>query len=63
MYLGMLLIITGIVIYFGSLSSIFVIPLFVTYINKYQIVPEEVALKEKFGERYTHYSQNVRRWL
>ena len=63
MYIGILLIITGITVYFGALSSIFVIPLFVTYINNYQIAPEEVALQEKFGESYTHYAQNVRRWL
>jgi protein-S-isoprenylcysteine O-methyltransferase Ste14 len=63
MYLGILLIITGIAVYFGALSSIFVVLSFVVFINKYQIVPEEAALQEKFGESYTRYAQNVRRWL
>ena len=63
MYLGLLLIISGIAVYFGALSSIIVILLFVVFINKYQIVPEETALQEKFGESYTHYVQSVRRWL
>ena len=63
MYLGILLVITGIAVYSGALSSIFVVSSFVAFINKYQIVPEEVALQEKFGESYTHYNQNVRRWL
>ncbi len=63
MYLGILLVITGIAVYFGALSSIFVVSSFVIFINKYQIVPEEVALQEKFSESYTHYAQNVRRWL
>ena len=63
MYLGILLVITGIAVYFGALSSVFAVSLFVTFINKYQIVPEEVSLQEKFGESYTHYALNVRRWL
>ena len=63
MYLGILFVITGIAVYFGALSSVFVISPFVAFINKYQIVPEEVALQEKFSENYTRYAQNVRRWL
>lgn len=63
MYLGILLNLLGIVLYFGALSSIVAIWIFVSCMTKYQIVPEEVALQEKFGESYTHYLQNVRRWL
>jgi protein-S-isoprenylcysteine O-methyltransferase Ste14 len=63
MYLGILFVITGIAVYFGALSSVFVISPFVAFINKYQIVLEEVALQEKFSENYTRYAQNVRRWL
>ena len=63
MYLGILLVITGIAVYFGALSGIIVILLFVAFINKYQIVPEEMILQEKFGETYAQYVQNVRRWL
>lgn len=63
MYLGILLIITGMAFYLGALSNIFVVGSFVAFINKYQIVPEEVALQDKFGESYTHYAQNVRRWF
>ena len=63
MYLGILLVITGISVYFVALSGIIVILLFVAFINKYQIVPEEMILQEKFGETYAQYVQNVRRWL
>ncbi|MDO9265071.1 MAG: isoprenylcysteine carboxylmethyltransferase family protein [Desulfosalsimonadaceae bacterium] len=63
MYLGLLLILTGIAVYSGALSNILVLFLFVAFINKYQIIPEEVALQEKFGDSYTHYTRNVRRWL
>jgi protein-S-isoprenylcysteine O-methyltransferase Ste14 len=63
MYLGLLFVIIGIAAFFGALSGFFVVTLFVVYINKYQIVPEELALREKFGESYTKYTQEVRRWL
>lgn len=63
MYLGILLAISGIAVYFGALSSIIVVLSFVAFMNKYQIAPEEAALQEKFGESYTHYLRNVRRWL
>jgi len=63
MYLGILLVIVGVAVYFGALSSIIALAGFVGFINKYQIVPEEIALQNKFGESYSHYLRNVRRWL
>ena len=63
MYFGITLVLSGIAVYFGALSSIFAIVLFVAFISKYQIVPEEIALRIKFGESYEHYVRNVRRWL
>jgi protein-S-isoprenylcysteine O-methyltransferase Ste14 len=38
-------------------------PLFVLYIDRLQIRPEERALSELFGERYDEYRARVRRWL
>jgi len=63
MYLGILLLLTGVAAYLGALSNIVVVLFFVIFINKYQIVPEEISLQQKFGESYTQYAQNVRRWL
>ena len=63
MYLGILLILTGIAVYSGALSNILVLFLFVAFINKYQIIPEETALQDKFGESYSRYTRTVRRWL
>ena len=63
MYLGILLILTGIAVCFGALSNGFVLFLFVAFINKYQIILEETALQDKFGESYSRYTRTVRRWL
>lgn len=40
-----------------------VIPAFVTYLNRFQILPEERALGEKFGPVFDAYKKSVRRWL
>ncbi|QUM75976.1 isoprenylcysteine carboxylmethyltransferase family protein [Moritella sp. 24] len=36
---------------------------FVMYMNRFQIVPEERALKGIFGPEFTQYQAKVRRWL
>lgn len=37
--------------------------LFVAYITRFQIQPEEHTLLRLFGEPYGHYMKSVRRWL
>ena len=63
MYLGMLLAIIGFVIYLGALAGIFIAIFFVLFINKYQIQPEEIVLLQKFGDDYSNYTKDVRRWV
>ncbi|PPI85547.1 protein-S-isoprenylcysteine methyltransferase [Marinobacter maroccanus] len=36
---------------------------FVLYMNRFQIAPEERALRELFGEEFREYERRVRRWL
>ena len=36
---------------------------FVLYITRFQILPEERALAEKFGLAYEEYRRTTRRWL
>ena len=62
-YLGLLLIVLGMIIYYKALSSIIIIPIFIWYMTQYQIIHEENAMKSLFGSEYENYYQRVRRWL
>ncbi len=63
MYLGMLMALVGWWIYLGSLSPLFMLPVFVWLLTVQQIIPEETVLEEKFGVEYLSYKQRVRRWI
>jgi protein-S-isoprenylcysteine O-methyltransferase Ste14 len=63
MYLSIALLITSAVLWGGELSSVIVVPLFIVYMNQFQIEPEEEALLNKFGTRYLKYMSRSRRWL
>jgi protein-S-isoprenylcysteine O-methyltransferase Ste14 len=62
-YLGDLLILIALALWLGNLANPIVAAVFVWYINRYQITPEEQALARLFGERYAAYRAKVRRWL
>ena len=63
MYLGMLLVLLGWAVYLANAVAFLLVPLFVLYISRFQIVPEERVLQEKFGAEFTMYKAKVRRWL
>ena len=63
MYLGMLLFLLGLSIYNGLIVGLIFLPLFVGYITYFQIIPEENAMLEIFGEEFTVYMKKVRRWI
>ncbi len=63
MYVGIFLILLAWLVFLGNLLSIVMLPLFVLYMNRFQIVPEERTLTEKFGDEYLKYQEEVRRWL
>lgn len=63
MYLGLLLLLIGAAIGFGSLTPWLVLPAFVFVINRRFIEPEEAMLEKQFGEDYRRYRASVRRWL
>jgi protein-S-isoprenylcysteine O-methyltransferase Ste14 len=63
MYLGMLLALLGWTVYLANVAAAAGPILFIVYITRYQIVPEERILATKFGTPYEAYLKSVRRWL
>ena len=63
MYLGMLLILSGWAILLGSAVAFLALPVFVVFMNKFQILPEEKALEQLFGHEFGDYLTSVRRWI
>lgn len=63
MYVGMLLWLTGWAVYLGSLSPFLTVPVFVLVLTRLQIIPEERALRQIFGDAFAAYCRRVPRWL
>lgn len=63
MYLGFLLILTSWAIVLANPLAFIGLPLFVMYMNRFQIKPEEQFMQEKFGDKYRQYLLRVRRWV
>lgn len=62
MYLGLVLLLSALAAKLSNVASLLVVPLFVLYMNRFQIGPEERALAQKFGADYDRYRETVRRW-
>lgn len=63
MYVGLTLFLTAWGMYLSSGWALLPVALFVGYIHRFQIVPEEKVLAELFGTAYDAYRARVRRWL
>lgn len=63
MYVGLAMVLLGWVVWLGSATNLAVLALFVIVITMLQIKPEEMALRELFGEEYEEYCRKVRRWI
>ncbi|HEV8417028.1 MAG TPA: isoprenylcysteine carboxylmethyltransferase family protein [Bryobacteraceae bacterium] len=63
MYLGLLLVLTAGAIFLSNWLAFLFLPVFVAYIDRFQIVPEERALTSLFAREFVHYQSRVRRWL
>ena len=63
MYLAMLLILAAFCVYVWQAMGILVLVAFVAYITRFQIIPEERVLAEKFGDEFRRYCERVRRWI
>ena len=63
MYLGLLLVLLGISIILNLTGGFFLIPLFILYLNLFQIIPEENAMVDLFKDEFLEYKKKVRRWI
>ncbi len=63
MYLGMTLLLLAWAIQLSALLPFLGPVVFVAYITRFQIEPEERTLRRVFGDGYTAYARQVRRWL
>ncbi len=63
MYLSLLFVLAGWAIYLSNFAAPVLIPLFVAYMNRFQIKPEERALASLFGSDFDGYCKRTRRWL
>jgi len=62
-YLGMEIVLLSWSVALASLPAALVSALFVGYIARFQIRPEELTLSVLLGQDYRDYSQRVRRWV
>jgi protein-S-isoprenylcysteine O-methyltransferase Ste14 len=63
MYVGFLIMLIAWAVFLSSAWALLGPVMFVLYITRSQIVPEEKALLAIFGESFTSYQTRVRRWL
>jgi len=62
-YLGMELVLLSWAAVLASPAAALVSALFVAYIARFQIRPEELVLSVSLGQEYRDYSKRVRRWI
>lgn len=63
MYLGFLVFLLGWAVFLSNVFPFLVLPAFVLYMNRFQILPEERALEARFGAEFAAYRGCVRRWV
>jgi len=63
MYLGLCLVLVAWALFLSSALAFLGPVIFVVYIGRFQIVPEETALARIFTDAYADYRAKVRRWI
>jgi len=63
MYLGFLLVVVGWAVYLSNPWGFIGPIVFVLYMNRFQIEPEERILAARFGAPFEQYLRSVRRWI
>lgn len=63
MYTGLAAILFGWAFYLNTPLAFLGPPLFALFITRFQIMPEERVMREKFASAYSDYARKVRRWF
>ena len=63
MYLGLSFVLSGVSIIVNPIGGFIFIPLFIIYLNFFQIMPEENAMIDLFEKEFLEYKKSVRRWI
>jgi protein-S-isoprenylcysteine O-methyltransferase Ste14 len=63
MYVGFTLALVGWSLILGNWWTLLGPAFYVLFIQRFQIMPEERVMMEKFGEQYAIYRRRVRRWI
>jgi len=63
MYLGLALTLLAWAVFMSSVWTLVGLLVFILYMNRFQIIPEERVLSRMFGNAYSAYQGKVRRWL
>jgi protein-S-isoprenylcysteine O-methyltransferase Ste14 len=63
MYLALLFVLSGWAFYLENFAALIPHPIFVAYLNRFQIKPEEQALTGLFGQEFEAYTKKIRRGL
>lgn len=62
-YLGMEIVLLSWAVMLASPAAVLVTALFVVYVDRFQIRPEEMTLSISLGQEYRDYLRRVRRWF
>ena len=63
MYLGLSFVLSGLSMIVNPIGGFIFIPLFILYLNFFQIMPEENAMTDLFEKEFLEYKKSVRRWI
>lgn len=63
MYLGFLFTVIAFGFYLQNRLAFIWCPAFILYMNAFQIKPEETMLADIFGDEFTNFKTQVRRWI
>lgn len=63
MYLGMVLVLSGTAVLLGILEGLYFVVFFFVVANWWYIPFEETKMEKVFGDQFTNYRKQVRRWL